>query len=226
MPRRNHPRHAHACSTNYVTIPAPKQSRMRKTTRGSFRIKASEHDSTKLTQTTDNSWASCPGHSASVGGVLLWLYLLQEPCLVAHHSLMFQHRYLSLSTHPGARSTMNLSPPALLLFLLALPAVIESEGAREQLAAAPAAVDLVGEDGSLNTSALHYGLQWKSWKTSHGRSYLTLVEELERFVIWRANQAFIDYHNSYADKLGFTLRMNKFGDLVRFISLCLSPSLS
>ena len=68
MPRRNHPRHAHACSTNYVTIPAPKQSRMRQTTRGSFRIKASEHDSTKLTQTTDNSWASCPGHSASVGG--------------------------------------------------------------------------------------------------------------------------------------------------------------
>lgn len=75
--------------------------------------------------------------------------------------------------------------------------------------------DLSDVNGGLNSSALEYGLQWQAWKATHRRSYVTLVEELERFVIWRANQAFIDYHNSYADKLGFTLRMNQFGDLVR-----------
>ena len=72
--------------------------------------------------------------------------------------------------------------------------------------------------GRLNVSALEYGQLWQSWKSTHGRSYVTIVEELERYVIWRANQAFIDYHNSYAHKLGFTLRMNQFGDLV---SICL-----
>ena len=75
--------------------------------------------------------------------------------------------------------------------------------------------DLADFNGLLNVSVLEYGHEWKAWKVTHRRSYLTLVEELERFVIWRANQAFIDYHNSYADKLGFTLRMNQFGDLVR-----------
>lgn len=84
--------------------------------------------------------------------------------------------------------------------------------------------DLSDVNGGLNSSALMYGLQWQAWKTTHRRSYVTLVEELERFVIWRANQAFIDYHNSYADKLGFTLRMNQFGDLVRngFVELTTS----
>ena len=72
--------------------------------------------------------------------------------------------------------------------------------------------------GRLNVSALEYGQLWQTWKSTHGRSYVTIVEELERYVIWRANQAFIDYHNSYAHKLGFTLRMNQFGDLV---STCL-----
>lgn len=77
------------------------------------------------------------------------------------------------------------------------------------------ASDLADVAGKLNSSALEYGLQWQAWKNTHEKSYVSLVEELERFVIWRSNQAFIDYHNSYADKLGFTLRMNQFGDLVR-----------
>lgn len=68
--------------------------------------------------------------------------------------------------------------------------------------------------GRLNVSALEDGQLWQAWKSTHGKSYVTIVEELERYVIWRANQAFIDYHNSYAHKLGFTLRMNQFGDLV------------
>ena len=75
--------------------------------------------------------------------------------------------------------------------------------------------DLSDGNGRLNTSALEHGPQWGTWKSLHRKSYVTLVEELERFVIWRANQAFIDYHNNYANKLGFTLRMNQFGDLVR-----------
>ena len=61
---------------------------------------------------------------------------------------------------------------------------------------------------------LEYGLQWDAWKATHSRSYLNTSEELERYVIWRSNQAFIENHNSYAEKLGFTLQMNQFGDLV------------
>ena len=109
---------------------------------------------------------------------------------------------------------MNASSSTVALLLLGLLAVSTvAESASDELR--PSSGELVGADGRLNTSALQYGFQWESWKVTHGRSYLTLVEELERFVIWRANQAFIDYHNNYADKLGFTLRMNQFGDLVR-----------
>ena len=107
--------------------------------------------------------------------------------------------------------TMKITTSALILLLLALVAVTKAGDARRRLTTE----ELTGSDGRLNTNVLRYGLQWEAWKATHRRGYLTLVEELERFVIWRANQAFIDYHNSYANKLGFTLRMNQFGDLVR-----------
>lgn len=100
---------------------------------------------------------------------------------------------------------------AIFLVLLALSVSGKEEELRERRYAAE---ELEGDGGKLNTTLLEYGLQWEAWKVTHRRSYLTLVEELERFVIWRANQAFIDYHNNYASKLGFTLRMNQFGDLV------------
>ena len=67
----------------------------------------------------------------------------------------------------------------------------------------------------VSRTALHYGLEWSSWQKQHNRSYLSSREELERYVVWRSNTAYIQSHNSYADKFGFTLAMNKYGDLVR-----------
>lgn len=63
--------------------------------------------------------------------------------------------------------------------------------------------------------SLHYGLLWRSWTHAHNKTYSTSNEGLERYVVWRSNTAFIQYHNSYADKFGFTMAMNGFGDQVR-----------
>lgn len=62
--------------------------------------------------------------------------------------------------------------------------------------------------------AREYGLAWTSWRRTHGKSYSSSSEELERYVVWRSNTAYIQSHNSYADKFGFTLTMNRFGDMV------------
>ena len=62
--------------------------------------------------------------------------------------------------------------------------------------------------------ALKYGLQWKGWCLTHNKSYQSSGETLERYVIWRANIAYIQSHNAYAESFGFTLAMNSFGDLV------------
>ena len=56
--------------------------------------------------------------------------------------------------------------------------------------------------------------EWKLWKEKHNKSYTGWHEELKSHVIWTANQAFIDAHNSYKEFFGFTLGMNSFGDLV------------
>lgn len=66
----------------------------------------------------------------------------------------------------------------------------------------------------VSSDALHYGLAWASWRSQHNRSYLSSQEELERYVVWRSNTAYIQSHNSYADKFGFTLAMNVYGDMV------------
>lgn len=36
-----------------------------------------------------------------------------------------------------------------------------------------------------------------------------------RHAIWESNKKYIDTHNDNADKLGYILAMNEFGDLVR-----------
>lgn len=33
-------------------------------------------------------------------------------------------------------------------------------------------------------------------------------------MIWESNKNYVDDHNKYAEELGFTLKMNKFADLV------------
>lgn len=62
--------------------------------------------------------------------------------------------------------------------------------------------------------AVHYGLLWVSWKHTHNKTYYGSNEALERYVVWRSNTAYILSHNTYADKFGFTMEMNAFGDLV------------
>ena len=155
-------------------------------------------------------------YSLSVGRVPSRLYLLLEPCPKVHPPLLMCNHHHSQSISVPLLSTMKIATFALFVVLLALVAVTKAGDDAEDAAERPLTTqELTGADDRLNTSVLRYGLQWEAWKVTHSRNYLSLVEELERFVIWRANQAFIDYHNSYAHKLGFTLRMNQFGDLVR-----------
>lgn len=61
---------------------------------------------------------------------------------------------------------------------------------------------------------------WESWKQTHAKHYLTVEEETFRQSIWETNSQFIVRHNSDADRHGYTLGMNEFGDLVSVISPC------
>ena len=164
--------------------------------------------------------ASCPVYSASVGRVGPGVYLLTEPCQVAQLSFEWHLPFYVFLTIIMAKLRCWTTA---LHFLVTCFVVVTATDANAPCALR--ATDLSDTNGRLNTTLLEYGLRWDSWKLTHRRSYVTLIEELERFVIWRANQAFIDYHNSYADKLGFTLRMNQFGDLVRLSSWSISCSL-
>ena len=47
----------------------------------------------------------------------------------------------------------------------------------------------------------------------NNKQYKDDLEELTRYNIWAGNQKAIEVHNANADKFGFTLGMNKFGDL-------------
>ena len=67
-----------------------------------------------------------------------------------------------------------------------------------------------------NVSEVELTAEWSSWKTTHRKKYSTSLQDLERYVVWRSNKAYINYHNSFASTFGFYLSMNKFGDMVRF----------
>ena len=77
--------------------------------------------------------------------------------------------------------------------------------------------------------------EWNLWKSEHGRQYssinvscsvkkmlwiiicfliLLLQEELERHIIWLSNKKYIEEHNANTDLFGYTLSLNRFGDLV------------
>ncbi|XP_020631216.1 cathepsin L1-like isoform X1 [Orbicella faveolata] len=66
-------------------------------------------------------------------------------------------------------------------------------------------------------------LQWKAWKSFHGKSYLTKSEETMRKAIWRDNLKTINEHNSQGRS--YRLAMNHFGDLTQneFSFLYLRP---
>nr|BAG74346.1 silicatein-G1 [Ephydatia fluviatilis] len=71
-----------------------------------------------------------------------------------------------------------------------------------------AAVMLTEVIGGLQT-------EWESWKTEHLRRYLDKGEDQQKFSIWKANMDYIEKHNKDAEKHGFVLKMNKFGDMTR-----------
>ena len=56
--------------------------------------------------------------------------------------------------------------------------------------------------------------EWQLWKSQHGKSYRSGLQELERHLVWVSNKEYIDRHNANADVFGFSLAMNHFGDLV------------
>lgn len=68
-----------------------------------------------------------------------------------------------------------------------------------------------------NVSELQLRAEWSAWKGLHRKRYSTSLQDLERYVVWRSNKAYINYHNSFASTFGFYLAMNQFGDLVRTI---------
>ena len=61
---------------------------------------------------------------------------------------------------------------------------------------------------------VEFSKEWHLWKTEHGKTYEDEREELQRHAVWVSNMEHIEHHNEHADKHGFTLRMNHFGDLV------------
>lgn len=62
-------------------------------------------------------------------------------------------------------------------------------------------------------TAFEFPEAWKAWKAEHGKKYHSAKEELHRHIVWQSNHKYVDEHNSHADKFGYTLKMNKFGDL-------------
>ena len=56
--------------------------------------------------------------------------------------------------------------------------------------------------------------EWSLWKSQHGKSYQSELEELERHLVWLSNKKYIESHNNNAEVFGYTLAMNNFGDLV------------
>lgn len=56
--------------------------------------------------------------------------------------------------------------------------------------------------------------EWHLWKAEHGKTYQSYQEELEKHVTWQSNKKYIEAHNQNAHTLGFTLKMNHFGDMV------------
>ena len=63
-------------------------------------------------------------------------------------------------------------------------------------------------------SAGEFSAEWNEWKALHGKNYKTEGEELKRYAIWVANNAYIEERNKHSDVHGLTLKMNQFGDMV------------
>ena len=49
--------------------------------------------------------------------------------------------------------------------------------------------------------------------------YESPKHELSKHLVWLSNKHYTEEHNNYADVLGYGLKMNQFGDLVRLEDL-------
>lgn len=58
--------------------------------------------------------------------------------------------------------------------------------------------------------------EWHTWKSHHSKGYSSAAEEEYRYKVWLDNKIYVDEHNSKADKLGYSLKMNSFGDQTYF----------
>ena len=64
------------------------------------------------------------------------------------------------------------------------------------------------------TLAYKQDFEWLQWKSQHEKSYEDDINELERYVTWQSNRAFIQAHNELQENFGYTVEMNQFGDMV------------
>jgi cathepsin L len=62
-------------------------------------------------------------------------------------------------------------------------------------------------------------VEWLKFKLTYNKKY-EMEQETHRRLVWESNLKYINQHNLQASlgKKSFTLKMNKFGDLVRFRS--------
>ena len=63
--------------------------------------------------------------------------------------------------------------------------------------------------------------EWQTWKEKHDRDYENEIHELERYVIWKSNKAYIDAHNELEEEFGYRLALNQFADMVSRIYMFL-----
>ena len=56
--------------------------------------------------------------------------------------------------------------------------------------------------------------EWKNWKLTHSKSYVSEKDEIEKHIVWLSNKEYIDQHNANSHIFGFTLDLNHFGDMV------------
>ena len=68
---------------------------------------------------------------------------------------------------------------------------------------------------TLNKEDISFPKDWHVWKGEHSKSYQDLQEELSKHLVWLGNREYINQHNQFSHVFGYTLKMNRFGDMVR-----------
>ena len=66
----------------------------------------------------------------------------------------------------------------------------------------------------LSKEDVKFPKEWHMWKGEHSKSYQDLKEELGKHLVWLGNREYINQHNKFSHVFGYTLKMNRFGDMV------------